>query len=104
RGLVITYQSIEDDFAGIENVETAHFGAVEGIDQWKDVDVMVMIGRPFPRSEDIQTISAAFSGKPIAGGPPLIQECKILTGPLAGQVVKRRVYGPPEVEMARQAI
>ena len=27
------------DFAGIEGVEVAHFGAIEGIDRWRDVDV-----------------------------------------------------------------
>ena len=32
NGLIITYKDIEKDFAGIENVEVAHFGAVEGID------------------------------------------------------------------------
>src|SRR6478736_4497359 len=34
--LVITYKSIEHRFAGIDGVETGHFGALEGIDRWKD--------------------------------------------------------------------
>ena len=48
RGLVITYKSIENDFEGIAGVEVAHFSAIEGIDLWKDVDVVVIIGRPLP--------------------------------------------------------
>ena len=54
RGLVITYKDIEKDFAGIEGVEVAHFGAIEGIDRWRDVDVVVIIGRPLPRPDDIE--------------------------------------------------
>ena len=46
RGLVITYLAIEKDFEGLNNIEVAHFGAIEGIDRWGDVDVAVIIGRP----------------------------------------------------------
>ena len=84
RGLVITYQSIESDFAGIENVETAHFGAIEGIDRWGNVDVMVMIGRPFPKSDDIQDMAAAITGNPVIAGAPLVQEGTVLSGELSG--------------------
>ena len=104
RGLVITYQSIEDDFWGIEGVEVAHFGAVAGIDRWGDVDVLVMIGRPFPKSEDIQNMAAAITGKPVIAGVPMVQECKVLKGPLAGRIIKRKIFGTPEAEMTRQAV
>ena len=62
RGLVITYKDIEKDFEGIEGVEVAHFGAIEGIDRWRDVDVVVIIGRPLPRPDDIERMAAAITG------------------------------------------
>ena len=69
RGLVITYKDIEQDFAGIEGVEVAHFGAIEGIDRWRDVDVVVIIGRPLPRPQDIERMAAAITGQPVIAGP-----------------------------------
>ena len=48
RGLVITYLAIEDDFKGFNHIEVAHHGAIEGIDRWGDVDVVVIIGRSLP--------------------------------------------------------
>ena len=68
RGLVITYKDIEKDFEGIEGVEVAHFGAIEGIDRWRDVDVVVIIGRPLPRPDDIERMAAAITGQPVIAG------------------------------------
>ena len=68
RGLVITYKDIEKDFEGIEGVEVAHFGAIEGIDRWRDVDVVVIIGRPLPRPNDIERMAAAITGQPVIAG------------------------------------
>ena len=65
RGLVITYKSIEDDFRQIAGVEVAHFNAIEGIDRWKDVDVLIIIGRPLPGRKDITCLAAAITGKPV---------------------------------------
>ena len=93
RGLVITYKDIENDFAGIEGVEVAHFGAIEGIDRWRDVDVVVIIGRPLPRPDDIERMAAAITGQPVIAGPTVEQHVTILAGRLAGQIIKRRIYG-----------
>jgi putative DNA primase/helicase len=104
RGLVITYQAIEGDFAGIDGLETAHFGAIEGIDRWRDVDVLITIGRPLPRPDDIQDMAAAVTGKPVIAGAPVEQECTILSGGLSGHILKRRIYTEPEAELVRQAV
>ena len=92
RGLVITYKDIEKDFEGIEGVEVAHFGAIEGIDRWRDVDVVVIIGRPLPRPDDIERMAAAITGQPVIAGPMVKQHVTILAGRLAGQIIKRRIY------------
>ena len=104
RGLVITYKDIEKDFEGIEGVEVAHFGAIEGIDRWRDVDVVVIIGRPLPRPDDIERMAAAITGQPVIAGPMVQQHVTILAGRLAGQIIKRRIYATPEAEMVRQAV
>ena len=68
RGLVITYKSIEVDFADIEGVEVGHFNAIEGIDRWRGVEMLVTIGRPLPQPEHIQDMAAAITGKPVVAG------------------------------------
>ena len=34
----------------------------------------------------------------------VVQECKVLSGPLAGRTIKRRIYSNPEADAIRQAI
>ena len=73
RGLIITYKDIEADFAGIENVEVAHIGAVEGIDRWGTVEFAVIIGRPMPSREAVENLAAAITRRPIFAGDPIKQ-------------------------------
>lgn len=42
------------------NVQMAHFGAVRGIDAWKDCEALVLIGRNEPRPEAVEDIARAF--------------------------------------------
>ena len=100
RGLIVTYKSIEKAFAGIEGTETGHFNAIEGVDRWKDVDAMVTIGRPLPRSEDIEHLAAAVTGNPIVAGPTI--ETYRPIGP--GHLLRCRAYGEPAAEMIRAAV
>src|SRR5262249_41241129 len=48
RTLVISQKDVEGVFAGIPNVATAHFGAIEGLDKYGNVEVLITIGRPMP--------------------------------------------------------
>ena len=68
RGLVITDKSVEVDFADIEGLEVGHFNAIEGIDRWRGVEMLVTIGRPLPQPEQIQDMAAALTGKPVVAG------------------------------------
>jgi hypothetical protein len=52
--LVITYKAIEDAFAGIPNVATLHFNNLAGLDAFKDVACLIVIGRPLPSSFDLE--------------------------------------------------
>ncbi|WP_245866856.1 bifunctional DNA primase/polymerase [Oceaniglobus roseus] len=62
RVLVVTYQSIEQAFAGIPNVETAHFNAVAGLDRYKDVALLIVIGRPLAPSRELEALVGAYFG------------------------------------------
>jgi len=58
--LVVTYKAIEEAFAGIANVETAHFNAVAGLDGYKDVALLISIGRPLPQSHELDALAGAY--------------------------------------------
>ena len=100
RGLAIVYKDVEDDFRPIAGVETAHFGAIEGIDAWGDVEVAVIIGRPLPNPDAIEHTAAAITGLPVVAGP-MIEQWRPVGH--TGLFLKCRVYGTPEAEMIRQA-
>src|SRR5262249_41579892 len=54
RTLVISQMHVEDVFDDIPNVETAHYGAIEGLDTFGDVEVLITIGRPMPSPPSIE--------------------------------------------------
>lgn len=65
--LVITYLACEPAFAAIPGVRTGHFNAIAGLDLHKDVDRLIVIGRPLPRDCDLAPIAGAFFGREISG-------------------------------------
>lgn len=60
RVLVVTYKSVETAFADIPNVEIAHFNAVAGLDRYKDVALLISIGRPLPPSTELEALAGAY--------------------------------------------
>lgn len=62
RTLVVTYKQIEPAFAGIPGVETGHFKAIAGLDVYKDVALLVVIGRPLPGTDDLGHLTSAYLG------------------------------------------
>jgi hypothetical protein len=58
--LVVTYKAIEDAFAGIKGVRVAHFNAIAGLDQYRDVRLLIVVGRPLPSSDALRALSASF--------------------------------------------
>ena len=65
--LVVTNKEIEPVFGGLPNVSTAHFNAVAGIDAWKDVRALIVIGRPLPRDSDVSTLAGVHLGADAEG-------------------------------------
>lgn len=62
RVLVVTYKQIEQAFAGIAGVETGHFKAIAGLDAYKDVALLIVIGRPLPGADDLQKLASTYLG------------------------------------------
>jgi hypothetical protein len=67
RTLVVTYKDCEAAFTGIPGVEVAHFNAIAGLDAWRDVALLMVIGRPLPRDSDLLIPAAALFGKDVEG-------------------------------------
>jgi hypothetical protein len=68
RTLVISQKHVEDVFAGIPNVDTAHYGAIEGLDKYGNVEVLITIGRPMPSPSSIEMSGSALTGKAVVVG------------------------------------
>lgn len=68
RVLVVTYKQIETSFAGIAGVETGHFKAIAGLDLYKDVALLIIIGRPLPGNEDLSQLTSTYLGHVPVGG------------------------------------
>ncbi|WP_238547862.1 bifunctional DNA primase/polymerase [Meridianimarinicoccus roseus] len=62
RTLVVTYKAIEAAFGGIPGVEVAHFNGVAGLDGWRNVAQIIVIGRPLPCDTDLNDLAAALFG------------------------------------------
>lgn len=62
RVLVVTYQAIEAAFSSIPGVSTGHFKAIAGLDVFKDVALLIVIGRPLPGSDDLAKLTGAYFG------------------------------------------
>jgi len=103
RGLVITYKGIEDEFRAA-GLEVAHFGAIEGIDRWKDVGVLVIIGRTLPRPEDIRDLAVAISGQPVPPDDSIEQRRSISLRNGRAWPLHCLTYPTAEAEMVRTAV
>jgi hypothetical protein len=74
RTLVICQKHVEPVFADIPNVDTAHYGAIEGLDKYGNVEVLITIGRPMPSPLSIEMSGSALIGTPVLVGERKKQE------------------------------
>lgn len=85
RTLVVTYKDIEAGFAGIPGVEGAHFNAIAGLDVYRDVGLLIVLGRPLPGTDDLARLSAALFGHVPAGGyRRVLKGVAMRAGPVRG--------------------
>jgi hypothetical protein len=64
RSVVICQQEVEDWLAGKlpDNIELAHFNAISGIDEFKDVRLLILVGRTQPGPDAVAALAGALSG------------------------------------------
>jgi len=102
--VVITYQDFESVFLDLPGVQTAHFNAIAGLDGFRDVDVLTVIGRPLPAPDEVRAMALALTGRPI----PAEQTQTVTRGALmadgTGVGIICRVYAHPDLEMIRAAV
>lgn len=68
RTLVICQKDLEEKLCDLglpPNVETAHFNAIRGQDKWKDVDLLIVIGRTQPSPAAVELQAEAVFHTPI---------------------------------------
>ena len=65
--LVITYRACEAAFDGMARVSVVHFNAIAGLDAFRDVDLLIVIGRPLPSQTDLNPLCGAFFGREPSG-------------------------------------
>ena len=65
--LVVTHLEIEPAFPGLSDVLTAHFNAIAGLDRYRDVRRLVVVGRTLLRDTDLPPMAAALFGQSIDG-------------------------------------
>ncbi|MFZ3585418.1 hypothetical protein ACOI1H_25380, partial [Loktanella sp. DJP18] len=103
RVLVVRYLSIEAALADISNVETAHFNAIAGLDGFKDVALLISIGRPLPPSQEIEALSGTYFGEvPLGRYRHDVAGLRMASGLVRGMVVLR--HEDPQAETLRAAI
>lgn len=101
--LVITYKDIAADFAGIPGVEVAHFNAIAGLDGYRDTELLIVIGRPLPGSDDLGRLSGALFGHfPEGGYRRMLMGLNMRSGPVRG--VRVAAHTDDRAEVLRAAI
>ena len=68
RLLVVTYKACEAAFEAIPGVETGHFNAIAGLDAYRGVRLLVVVGRPLPSDAALAPLAGALFRHLPAGG------------------------------------
>jgi putative DNA primase/helicase len=103
RTLAITYKAVEDDFPAIPGVEVAHWGNIEGRDEWGDVALLVTAGRPMPGPADIKRMAAALTGRPVVVEQvPGQRTIRLKSG--GEQQIQTKGYSDADAEMVRLVV
>ena len=90
-------------FADIPGVLTAHFNAIAGLDTYKDVDRIILIGRPIPGSDDLEHLTGALLGKEVQGSYATEDRAVRMHDGSSGSV-RVLAHTDPSAELVRAAI
>jgi len=97
RTLVICQKDLEERLCDLglpENVETAHLNAIRGQDKWKDVDLLIVIGRTQPCPSAVELQAEAVFRTPIKSLGPDYYDSTWM--PLTGTDISVRTEQHPD--------
>ena len=101
--LVVTYKSCEAAFEDIPGVETGHFNAIAGLDAYRDVRLLVVVGRPLPSDAALAPLAGAlFRHLPAGGYGQTLRGVRMRDGSSRG--VRVRCHADDKAELLRAAI
>lgn len=103
RTLVVTYKDIEAAFVGIPGVVTGHFKAIAGLDIYKDVALLVVLGRPMPSDIDIAHLTGAYLGHVPSGGYRTVRRGLLMRNG-SRRAFTVRQHEDPRAEVIRAAV
>ena len=101
--LVVTYKGCEAAFEDIAGVETGHFNAIAGLDAYRDVRLLVVVGRPLPSDAALAPLAGAlFRHLPAGGYGQTLRGVRMRDGSSRG--VRVRCHADDKAELLRAAI
>ncbi len=103
RVLVVTYKQIEPAFAGIIGVETGHFKAIAGLDIYKDVALLIVVGRPLPGDDDLGQLTSTYLGHVPVGGYRQVRN-GLLMRDGSRRAISLIEHEDPKAELLRAAV
>lgn len=103
NALVVTYEAVESYFRG-PGVRTGHFNAIAGLDRFRDVRSLFVIGRPLPDPQSVLSLARAVTGRPIAAEAGHTETRGALMEDGTGAAIDVRVYADPDLDAIRAAI
>lgn len=103
NALVITYEAIEQSFAG-PGIRTGHFNAIAGLDVFRDVRSLFVIGRPLPDGRELRAAALALTGRAIQPEDGQRETRGVLMADGSGAAMNVRAFADPDLEALRVAI
>jgi hypothetical protein len=104
EGLVITYQALETEFKGLPGIDVAHFNAIAGLDRYKNVSSLFVIGHAMPSAEETRRLAIALTGRAIHAQEGQWETRAALMADGSGKAIRVIEYADKGMEMVRKAI
>ena len=103
-GMVVTYKALEEQFAGLPGVATAHFNAVAGLNGHQDVAWAIVAGRPMPNPRATAEIVKQLFGRWIDAADPVEMPAGLLMADGSRRTIETRRFANADMEAVRKAI
>jgi hypothetical protein len=99
--LVICNLAVKTHFQDLPGIEVAHYGAMAGRDEWRNVRHLFVTGGTTPAPEDVRLMAAQLTGRPVPAEQPRRHERGILMSDGSGVMLEVFRYDNPDLELVR---